>query len=201
MPFLVPVDRGAKLLVFLADFVAALRKAIDLGLLRGNHPIMQFGRCPSGFDERGISKLALHAIGLPQRGCFRRGTPRVRPCDRPTKRSYTYSMNGVEHVTEPHSLRPNTLRVRRHRQRRREGLRLLTVEIPEPVIEAAITRGLLKPEDCAQSSSVIRSAFAAQLSDTALNWLTNNAVITSEQRTDAVAILQRISDWLEGAPA
>jgi hypothetical protein len=67
-------------------------------------------------------------------------------------------MTGVENVTEPHSLRPNTLRVRRHRERRREGLRLLTVEIPEPVIEAAIARGLLKPEDCAQSSSVMRSA-------------------------------------------
>jgi hypothetical protein len=108
-------------------------------------------------------------------------------------------MTGVENVTEPHSLRPNTLRVRRHRQRRREGLRLLTVEIPEPVIEAAIARGLLKPEDCAQSSSVMRCAFAAQLSDTALNWLTSNAVITSEQRADAVAILQRISEWLEQA--
>ena len=92
-------------------------------------------------------------------------------------------MTGVENVTEPHSLRPNTLRVRRHRQRRREGLRLLAVEIPEPVIEAAIARGLLKPEDCTQSSSVMRSAFAAQLSDTALNWLTSNAVITWEQRT------------------
>ena len=110
-------------------------------------------------------------------------------------------MTGVENVTEPHSLRPNTLRVRRHRQRRREGLRLLTVEIPEPVIEAAIARGLLKPEDCAQSSSVMRSAFATQLSDTALNWLTSNAVITSEQRADAVAILQRISEWLEQAAA
>ena len=85
------------------------------------------------------------------------------------------------------------LRVRRYRERRREGLRLLTLEIPEPVIEAAIARGLLKPEDCAQSSSVMRSAFATQLSDTALNWLTSNAVITSEQRADAVAILQRIS--------
>ena len=47
----------------------------------------------------------------------------------------------------------------------------------------------------------MRSAFAAQLSDTALNWLTSNAVITSEQRADAVAILQRISEWLEGAAA
>jgi len=81
----------------------------------------------------------------------------------------------------------------------REGLRLLAVEIHEPVIEAAIARGLLKPEDCAQSSSVMRSAFAAQLSDTALNWLTSNAAITRERRAYAVAILQRISEWLEGA--
>jgi hypothetical protein len=103
--------------------------------------------------------------------------------------SRTATMNCADNVTQSHSLSPNTLRVRRHRQRRREGLRLLTVEIPEPVIETAIARGLLKPEDCAQSSSVMRSAFAAQLSDTALNWLTSNAVITTEQRADAVAIL------------
>ena len=104
----------------------------------------------------------------------------------------------TESIDEPR-ISASALRVRRHRQRRREGLRLLTVEIPEPVIEAAIARGLLKPEDCAQSSSVMRSAFATQLSDTALNWLTSNAVITREQRADAVAILQRISEWLEGA--
>ena len=106
----------------------------------------------------------------------------------------------TESIDEPR-ISASTLRVRRYRERRREGLRLLTVEIPEPVIEAAIARGLLKPEDCAQSSSVMRSAFATQLSDTALNWLTSNAVITSEQRADAVAILQRISEWLERAAA
>ena len=36
----------------------------------------------------------------------------------------------------------------------------------------------------AQSASVIRSSFAAQLSDTALNWLTSS---TRDQRADAVA--------------
>jgi hypothetical protein len=154
-----------------------------------------------GNDPRIVVRISRAAATIMLRGIARRGMPRVGPCDRPTKRSYTESMTGVENVTEPHSLRPNTLRVRRHRQRRREGLRLLTVEIPEPVIEAAIARGLLKPEDCAQSSSVMRSAFATQLSDTALNWLTSNAVITSEQRADAVAILQRISEWLERAAA
>jgi len=41
----------------------------------------------------------------------------------------------------------------------------------------------------------------AQLSDRALNWLTDNAVITTEQRANAAAILGRMSDWLEQAPA
>jgi hypothetical protein len=40
-----------------------------------------------------------------------------------------------------------------------------------------------------------------QCSDRALNWLTDNAVITTEQRTNAAAILRRISDWLERAAA
>jgi hypothetical protein len=74
----------------------------------------------------------------------------------------------IESIDEPR-ISASTLRVRRHRERRREGLRLLSIEIPEPTIEDAIARGLLKPEDCAQSSSVIRSAFAAQLSDAALH--------------------------------
>jgi len=46
---------------------------------------------------------------------------------------------------------------------------------------------------------VIQSVYAAQLSDRALNCLTENAVITTEQRTNEAAILRRISDWLEQA--
>ena len=93
------------------------------------------------------------------------------------------------------------MRVRRYRERRRVGLRLLTLEMPETAIEAAIIRGLLKPEESTQAWSVIQSVYAAQLSDRALNWLTDNAVITTEQRTNAAAILRRISDWLEQAAA
>jgi len=48
---------------------------------------------------------------------------------------------------------------------------------------------------------VIQSVYVAQLSDRALNWLTDNAVIATEQRTNAAAILRRISDWLEQAAA
>jgi hypothetical protein len=36
-----------------------------------------------------------------------------------------------EDITEPHPARPSTLRVRRYRERRREGLRLLTLEMPD----------------------------------------------------------------------
>jgi hypothetical protein len=106
-----------------------------------------------------------------------------------------------EKVTETRPVRPSTLRVRRHRERRRGHLRLLTVEIPESVIEDAIARGLLKPEESAQAWAVIGSVYAAQLSDKALKWLIDNAVIIAEQRTDAVAIFQCISVWLEGATA
>ena len=52
-----------------------------------------------------------------------------------------------EKVTETRPVRPSTLRVRRYRERRREGMRLLTVEMPEFAIQAAIARGLLKPEE------------------------------------------------------
>jgi hypothetical protein len=82
--------------------------------------------------------------------------------------------------------------VRRHRERRREGLRLLTLEMPETAIEAAIARGFLKPEDSTQGWSVIESVYATQLSERALDWLTDNAVITAEQRTNPVAILRCI---------
>jgi hypothetical protein len=54
---------------------------------------------------------------------------------------------GDENVTEPRPVRPSTLRVRRHRERRREGLRLLTLEMPETAIDVAIARAFLKLED------------------------------------------------------
>jgi hypothetical protein len=108
-------------------------------------------------------------------------------------------MSEVENVTETRPLRPSTRRVRLHRERRREGLCLLTLEIPVSAINAAIARGFLKPEDSTQAWSVIQSVYATQLSDSALNWLTDNAVITTEQRNNPAAILRCISDWLEGA--
>ena len=110
-------------------------------------------------------------------------------------------MTDVENVPEPRLASPSTLRVRLHRNRRRKRLRLLTLEMPETAIDAAIARGFLKPEDSTQAWSVIQSVYANQLSDRALNWLTDNAVITAEQRTNVAAILRCIGNWVERAAA
>jgi hypothetical protein len=68
------------------------------------------------------------------------------------------------------------------RVRRRERLRLLTLEMPDTAIDAAVARGFLKLEDSTQAWSVIQSVYATQLSARALSWLTDNAVITTEER-------------------
>ena len=95
------------------------------------------------------------------------------------------------------TINPSTLRVRRHRERRREGLCSLTVEMSKAGIEDAIARGMLEPEHDAWN--VLDAWYADHLSDAALEWLVNNKVITREQRNDAIAILRSISDWLERA--
>ena len=100
-------------------------------------------------------------------------------------------------TTAPPSVKPSTLRVRRHRERRREGLCSLTVEMSKAGIEDAIARGMLEPEHDAWN--VLDAWYADHLSDAALEWLVNNKVITREQRNDAIAILRSISDWLERA--
>jgi hypothetical protein len=103
----------------------------------------------------------------------------------------------TKHIPERRPERPSTLRVRRHRERRSHGLRLLTVTVPETVIEAAVARGLLASEERAEPWAVIQGCYASQLSDAALDRLVNDGVITHEQRGDAAAILRSISRWLE----
>jgi hypothetical protein len=105
----------------------------------------------------------------------------------------------VENVTETRPARPGALRVQRHRKRRRENLRLFTIEMPEATIENAIARGLLKPEDRAKSWPVLQACYATQLADGVMDWLINSGVITHEQRGDAASILRAISNWLRRA--
>jgi len=49
----------------------------------------------------------------------------------------------AEQTIAPRTVNSSTSRVRRHRELRRDGLRLFTVTVPETVSENAIARGLL----------------------------------------------------------
>jgi hypothetical protein len=86
--------------------------------------------------------------------------------------------------------------VRRFRERRREGVRCLTVEMYEGDIAEATARGLLKSDGDAWN--VLDAWYGCHLSDVALQWLVDNKVIEPEQRGDA-SILRAISVWLEQA--
>jgi len=108
-------------------------------------------------------------------------------------------MTDTAMAAQPRYASASTLRVRRHRERRREGLRLFSVEVPEPRIDEAIARRLLSPQDRNDAWAVLQAGYASMLSDKALDWLINGGVITREQRGDAAAILRCISDWLEHA--
>ena len=105
------------------------------------------------------------------------------------------TISSASSTIAPHSVKPSTLRVRRYRERRREGLCCFTIEMSKAGIEDAVARGMLKPDYDAWNA--LDAWYADHLSDTALEWLVNNKVITREQRNDAVAILCGISDWLE----
>ena len=51
-------------------------------------------------------------------------------------------------------------RMRRHRQRRRDGLRCLGIELRETEIDALIHKGLLKPETRNDTSAIIQALYA-----------------------------------------
>jgi hypothetical protein len=50
--------------------------------------------------------------------------------------------------------------MRRHRQRRRDGMRCLTIELRETEIDALIKIGLLKPEMRNNSGKIIDALYA-----------------------------------------
>jgi hypothetical protein len=55
------------------------------------------------------------------------------------------------------TLSPAAARMRRHRERRRDGLRCLTVEIRESELDALVLRGLL-PEDSRNDRNAVLQA-------------------------------------------
>ena len=55
---------------------------------------------------------------------------------------------------------PAAERMRRHRERRRDGLRCLTIELRETEIDALIRKELLKPETRNDPSAIIDALYA-----------------------------------------
>jgi hypothetical protein len=60
--------------------------------------------------------------------------------------AYDTDATVVSPPTEPVPRSPAAVRMRSHRERRRRGLRCLTIELRETEIDALIRKGLLKPE-------------------------------------------------------
>jgi hypothetical protein len=69
-------------------------------------------------------------------------------------------MAAIPPTTEPAALSAAAERMRRHRQRRRDGLRCLVVELRETEIDALIRKGLLKPETRNDTSAIIDALYA-----------------------------------------
>ena len=55
---------------------------------------------------------------------------------------------------------PGAERMRRHRERRRDGLRCLNIELRATEIDELIDRGLLKPETRNDAKSIIEALYA-----------------------------------------
>jgi hypothetical protein len=51
-------------------------------------------------------------------------------------------------------------RMRRHRERRRDGLRCLTIELRETEIDALVRMGLLRPEMRNDANAIIEALYA-----------------------------------------
>lgn len=58
------------------------------------------------------------------------------------------------------SLSPPAIRMRRHRQRRRDGLRCLNIQLRETEIDVLIRKGLLKSETRNDANAIIEALYA-----------------------------------------
>jgi hypothetical protein len=66
----------------------------------------------------------------------------------------------AETISPTHARSPAAERMRRHRQRRRDGLRCLIVELRETEIDELIRRGLLKSEMRNVDTEIIDALYA-----------------------------------------
>jgi hypothetical protein len=82
-------------------------------------------------------------------------------------------------TTEPVTRTAAAERMRRHRQRRRDGLRCLVIELRETEIDVLIRKGLLKPETRNDTSAILDALYAYLDHTLGLDIVTRNHTITS----------------------
>jgi hypothetical protein len=63
-------------------------------------------------------------------------------------------------TADPNAPTPAAARMRRVRQRRRNGLRCLTIELREQEIDALVNKGLLEAETRNDAQSVLKALYA-----------------------------------------
>jgi hypothetical protein len=69
-------------------------------------------------------------------------------------------MTAISSPTEPAAPSAAAERMRRHRQRRRDGLRCLVIELRDTEIDVLIRKGLLKPETRNDTCAIIDALYA-----------------------------------------
>jgi hypothetical protein len=69
-------------------------------------------------------------------------------------------MTAIPPSNEPVTRTAAAQRMRRHRQRRRDGLRCLVIELRGTEIDVLIRKGLLKPETRNDTSAIIDALYA-----------------------------------------
>jgi hypothetical protein len=68
-------------------------------------------------------------------------------------------MTEVQPADQKQNSSPAATRMRRHRERRRDGLRCLSIELRATEIDGLIDKGLLKPETRNDAKSIIEALY------------------------------------------
>jgi hypothetical protein len=69
-------------------------------------------------------------------------------------------ITAIRSLNEPMARSAAAERMRRHRERRRDGLRCVTIELRDSEIDALVRMGLLRPEMRKDANAIIEALYA-----------------------------------------
>ncbi len=111
--------------------------------------------------NRRTSQIASLETGISEKTTSLKAAQDVRLIGRPQRTSFRATLEGYDEsppIAKPRSSAAE--RMRAHRQRRRDGLRCVTIELRETEIDALIRKELLKPEARNDLSAIIDALYA-----------------------------------------